>query len=241
MFRTLARTMLPRTAREWIRWKIGRPTAQMAPRGELHPNWAVIAAGADGPESDRSVRRSRFIAGFVTALVPSGSTVALLDVGCGWGRLHRRLDELGALDRIRYTGIEHGEDVASAAQEVIPATVVEGSAERLPFPDRSFEIVVAMNVLETLPSFETALEELLRVSSWVVVVASHGSEKGKEEHGHLHNPGVGWYRANLWRPADVHAYALTHGACYAWSMNDITRDDPMLLNVSALLKPQTAY
>lgn len=187
-------------------------------------------------ESDRSLRRSRFVAEFVAAVTSPRSRIDLLDVGCGGGRLYRRLGELGVLERFRYTGLEHGEDVVAAARTSIPATVVEGSADRLPFADCSFDVVVAMNVLETLPSFEPAIGELLRVSRWLAIVAGHGSESGKEESRHIKNPGVGWWRVNLWRPGDMHAFALDHGAAYAWSLNDVTRDDPVLLNVSVFLK-----
>jgi SAM-dependent methyltransferase len=47
--------------------------------------------------------------------------------------------------------------------------VVEGSIEALPFPDRSVELVYCRGVLEHLPGCRPALDEMLRVSSRLVV------------------------------------------------------------------------
>lgn len=86
-----------------------------------------------------------------------GST--LLDLGCGAG-------ESLAFLQSRYvcSGLEPDPDrrsVAQAANPTIP--IVAGRAERLPFPDHSFQLVLAECVLSLTEPLSTALAEIRRV------------------------------------------------------------------------------
>jgi SAM-dependent methyltransferase len=88
----------------------------------------------------------------------------VLDVGCGQG-----------IDVIRYalagasvTGIDlvpRNADLARAHLAVagLPSTVVVGDAERLPFPDTSFDRVSSNGVLHHIPDMPAALREIRRV------------------------------------------------------------------------------
>ena len=72
-----------------------------------------------------------------------GAGDRLLEIGCGGGLLLRDALASGAV----VTGLDHSEDMVALARARAPgATVILGSAERLPFADGSFD-AVAMSVV----------------------------------------------------------------------------------------------
>ena len=103
---------------------------------------------------------------------PVGPGDRLLDLGCGGGRhafeAYRRGAEVVAFDA------DHGElrQVASLtaamaeAGETPPAAraaVTRGDATAMPFPDASFDRVIAAEVLEHIPADQRAMDEIARV------------------------------------------------------------------------------
>ena len=90
----------------------------------------------------------------------------VLDVGCGEGWLVRRLRDAGAA---RVVGIDPLEVALEHTREEGPPELVDafldGSAESLPFEDRSFDIVVFFNSLHHVPQagLDAAIAEALRV------------------------------------------------------------------------------
>src|ERR1700733_14175425 len=90
----------------------------------------------------------------------------VLDVGCGEGWLVRRLVDAGAAS---VTGIDPLAGALEHARAEGPPELVDafldGSAEELPFADRSFDIVVFFNSLHHVPreGLEAAIAEALRV------------------------------------------------------------------------------
>jgi len=84
----------------------------------------------------------------------------LLDVGCGGGLLLR--DALGTGATV--TGLDHSEEMVRLARERAPAaTVVLGSAERLPFAGASFTAIAMSIVFFFLDDPIAALRECHRV------------------------------------------------------------------------------
>lgn len=77
---------------------------------------------------------------------PIGPKSTLLDIGCGYGHLLRRF-----ADRYRLAGIDISAHAVGVARSRIPgATVVTADIQRsLPF-NRSFDVVLAINVVEHL-------------------------------------------------------------------------------------------
>ena len=105
------------------------------------------------------VARRRLLDALLRGAVPVGSERAL-DVGCGTGantavlRSHTR----------SVVGLDYRpEGIATARQQHCEdASFVRGDSARLPFADRTFDVVTALDVLEHVDD-EAALEEIVRV------------------------------------------------------------------------------
>jgi ubiquinone/menaquinone biosynthesis C-methylase UbiE len=93
----------------------------------------------------------------------------VLDVGCGSGAVTRAIAR-----RVGDRGVAVGLDPSPALLEVARELareaglgdrieLYEGSALRLPFPDRSFDAVLCATVLSHVPGGEAAIPELVRV------------------------------------------------------------------------------
>jgi len=88
-----------------------------------------------------------------------------LDVACGTGDLSLALESAG---RARVVGLDFCRPMleiarSKAGEEARAIPFVEGDALRLPFADRSFEVVTIAFGLRNLSSVEGGLGELLRV------------------------------------------------------------------------------
>lgn len=96
----------------------------------------------------------------------------VLDAGCGEGDLSIRIAKCGA----NVTGIDYSLPNVEAAkshanQAGVNVLFSHGDAERIPFDDGSFDVVVSNHVLEHLPSFETGLKEIFRVTNSEAIIA----------------------------------------------------------------------
>jgi len=87
----------------------------------------------------------------------------VLDIGCAYGYIVRRL---------RSRGIDaYGLDISRYALSKAPGNVrpylVHGSADNLPFPDKSFDMVVSFGTLEHLPEnvLNHAVKEIIRIAN----------------------------------------------------------------------------
>lgn len=84
----------------------------------------------------------------------------LLDVGCGDGAAT-------ALFPCRKTGI----DPSAGLLKKAPFKTVHGKAEKLPFPDKSFDIVISLTAAHNFDDVEKALNEIKRVAKRDIVVS----------------------------------------------------------------------
>jgi ubiquinone/menaquinone biosynthesis C-methylase UbiE len=91
---------------------------------------------------------------------PSGP---MLDVGCGMGDL---LEKFPGRHR---RGIDISEDYLKIGRKRrLPVSY--GEAENIPFPDDSFEVVLATDILEHVFDLNAVVKELVRVSRKFIIV-----------------------------------------------------------------------
>lgn len=97
-----------------------------------------------------------------------GGLKSLLDVGAGNGAFLHLLEQQGV--QAELYGLERSVQAISAA--VCRTTLTRGSADGMPYPDRSFELVSALEVLEHLPwgTYERTLTELQRVAGRYILI-----------------------------------------------------------------------
>jgi len=97
----------------------------------------------------------------ICMLFDSANRGRALDVGCGPGILLSKISEM----QFDAYGIDRSASMIAEAREVAPlAHLTVGRAEKLPFPDNYFDIVVLAGILEYLPKPEDALNEVYRVA-----------------------------------------------------------------------------
>lgn len=101
-----------------------------------------------------------------------GPGTSVIDVGCGAGRhsfeafrrgadvvaFDQSAEDLNDVDAILTAMAEQGEAPVAAKAEA-----VKGDALDLPYPDGTFDVVIASEILEHVPEDDRAIDELVRV------------------------------------------------------------------------------
>jgi ubiquinone/menaquinone biosynthesis C-methylase UbiE len=151
----------------------------------------------------------------ILALVAPVFGKHVLDVGCGDGVLSARLAQEGA----QVIGLDNDPCMLEAARRragsaKIRPTFVAGSGEALPFPDGSFDIVVAITVLCLLSDPKKAFREMARVlrpGGRIVI-----GELGRHSLWAVKRRFAGWLGSRTWRSARFRTAGnlkeLTHAA-----------------------------
>jgi SAM-dependent methyltransferase len=112
----------------------------------------------------------------------------LLDLGCGDGRLSNAI-------RKRFECLVVGLDISTAGLTKVTGPRCCGSAARLPFPDRSFDTVLATEMIEHIPPslYAATLREMSRVAAQFILVTVPNGENLSEVtgecgacHAHFH-------------------------------------------------------
>lgn len=113
---------------------------------------------------------------------------SILDIGCGKGFMLR--DFMEALPGIRVAGLDISQYAIDHAEEITKPFVRVGNAVDLPYPDRSFDLVISINVVHNLESqrCKRALQEMMRVSKKFKYVQVDSYRNEQEKH-NLRN----WY------------------------------------------------
>jgi len=122
---------------------------------------------SDNPVQRRLIDRfHEKITGIITDLQPR----TLLDAGCGEGFVDEIL--LRAMPDLQITGFDVLPDSVKLAQMRNPrATFGTGSIYDIDQPDNSFDVVIALEVMEHLHEPDKALAEMARVASGYVVMS----------------------------------------------------------------------
>ncbi len=161
-----------RRIREGINEKYKR--VAISPEGNF--NYPTGRAGLEGQQYDSEVLRalpkdvlaSYCGVGNPFSLGPINKDEAVLDIGCGTG-----VDTLVAATMVgsegRVTGIDLIPEMLKRARTNLEKTSLknvtfqEGSAEQLPFPDGTFDVVISNGVFNLIPDKAKALREVFRV------------------------------------------------------------------------------
>jgi ubiquinone/menaquinone biosynthesis C-methylase UbiE len=98
----------------------------------------------------------------------------VLDVGCGTGIITAEIAKLVK----SVTGVDVSKGMIDNALSAKNVMYMVAEAERLPFPDKSFDKVVSFTVLQDIKDWEPALTEMARVSKDLVLVTIQ--KRGKD-------------------------------------------------------------
>ncbi|MEY2472359.1 MAG: hypothetical protein QOK28_1688 [Actinomycetota bacterium] len=122
-------------------------------------------------EATKNPVERRMVDGFAAALERCLPTTAsrVLEVGCGEGR---QLTAIGShFPDADLVGLDLPDVELMEAWGGVPSSMVQASALTLPFADNSFDLVMAIEVLEHVPDPEQAMREIARVASGSVVLS----------------------------------------------------------------------
>lgn len=114
------------------------------------------------------------------------SDSSLLDVGCGKGFMLHDLSEM--VPGIAVKGVDISEYAIASTLDDMKPHVQVADAKQLPFPDKSFDVVISVNTIHNLEREECgrALQEIERVSrgkSFVTVDAFRTDEERERMYG----------------------------------------------------------
>jgi SAM-dependent methyltransferase len=149
-----------------------QPPAGAGPASGAGAGHAVPTGNTYDKYGTSNTVERRIMAGFLGALdaaLPATGVTSVLEVGVGEGDVSERV-------RARYpgtslVGVDLPDDDLAAEWRVRRLTNAFASASRLPFPDRRFDLVLAIEVLEHVPDPGAALMEIARVAKDAVVLS----------------------------------------------------------------------
>jgi len=128
--------------------------------GYYNHHWRLVESPS--PQEEERIRQT-------ISLIPN-DVHSILDVGCGDGRITNRL--VSGYSRV--VGLERSQE----ALRHVKAEKILGTIESLPYPDRSFDLVLCCEVLEHLPFkvYPKALQEMERVAAKYLIVTVPNNE-----------------------------------------------------------------
>jgi len=112
--------------------------------------------------------------GVIARQLPGTQHPDVLDIGCGHGYIHPMLAAAG----YRVTGVETADEVLELAREDNPdntyITYIAHDGQHLPFPDETFDVVMAVGVMHHVPpdewpNFLTEARRVLRPGGLVLI------------------------------------------------------------------------
>ena len=123
--------------------------------------------------------------------LPSQHGLKILDIGCGAGFFSILLAKLGhEVTGIDLTKTMIVEAASLAKEEKTSVRFLIMDAEKLDFPDGTFDVIVSRNVTWNLPHPEQAYGEWLRVLKKGGILLNYDAEYGKYHHGDFQREAV---------------------------------------------------
>jgi ubiquinone/menaquinone biosynthesis C-methylase UbiE len=104
--------------------------------------------------------RRRIILNQVRQLIPHQKRPRILDLGCGTGYDMHFFKEHGYVNAV---GLDISLEALRFCQENLNKNLIRGDAIELPFSNNSFDIVLALDIIEQLSDDDVALKEQLRI------------------------------------------------------------------------------
>lgn len=102
--------------------------------------------------------REKIIEDFLIKSIDTNSPLKILNVGAATGRTSELLSKYG-----KVTSIEYDKDCCSFTSEKLGIPILHGSILELAFPDSSFDLVCAFDVIEHVKDDATGVSEMVRV------------------------------------------------------------------------------
>ena len=169
----------------------------------------------------------RLLAGFFDALGRAvsavGDVTSALEVGCGEGVSTERIRKMLPGGALLHASDINRERLAAARERNPDVPIIEESIFNLARPDRSYDLVFTLEVLEHLDDPERALGEICRVSKrWVVCSVPREPV---------------WRALNLMRLKYVGGLGNTPGHVNHWSKQGFTDFVTRRLDVRRRLSP----
>lgn len=102
--------------------------------------------------------RREFVHNLIAKYFPTQNNLRILDVGCGTGAL---MKELGVYGEV--FGVDFSSEAVDFCRSRGIENIQKGGLENLPYTDNSFDLVLALDVLEHIPDDGKGLAEIYRV------------------------------------------------------------------------------
>jgi len=166
----------------------------------------------------------RMMSGFFAALdssLPASAPATVLEVGLGEGEVTARLRS--RWPDARMVGIDLPDEELAASWKELGLAGAYADIARLPFPDRSFDLVLAIEVLEHVPDPAAAIAELSRVARGDLVLSVPREPI--------------WRVANMARGKYLGALGNTPGHIQHWSTASFAALVGSRFSVRTVLKP----
>lgn len=167
----------------------------------LHARWLCHAGGEAQAALEAAVR----------VIIRPG--MSLLDVGCGTGAFARRL--LAEVDGVALTLLDPSTRMLMRCAD-LHCRLVEGSAEALPFSDRTFDIVTCGWALETAEDPARAVREMCRAvrPGGILVIAFCADRESGSFSAHLLRRAVLLRRTGQFLPVKVVEAAISDSGAF---------------------------
>lgn len=182
------------------------------------------ATAADYEKAHVSAGDEHFVAlEYMLGLFRTLSVSSVLDVGAGTGRACEFLAVRAPW--LRVVGVEPVAALLDASRSKDVAAFVQGSGDRLPFPDRSFDAVCALALMHHVPKPETVIREMMRVARRIIVISD--SNRFGQGSFPARVAKLAMYRAGVWPIANKlrmrgqdHLWSEGDGIFYSYSVYD---------------------